>query len=177
MSKALGGAGHEEIRSRKSAGAKPAARTTPIARHWLGDYAARPVTVFQWHGETFSIPPGATRLFANQHCANQMFALGPHLGMQCHVEMTAGNDRHLVRAMGRRSDRTLPTSLACRRPEVMQADRSANASRHAPAVDQFYVGVDQGRYSAESATGLPKRTAGSVAEIAVLDRKIGDRSW
>ena len=51
-------------------------------------FAGQRGTVFQWHGETFSIPPGATRLFANMHCANQMFALGPHLGMQCHVEMT-----------------------------------------------------------------------------------------
>ena len=59
-----------------------------IARHWLGDYAGKVGTVFHWHGETFSIPPGATRLFANQYCTNQMFALGPHLGMQCHVEMT-----------------------------------------------------------------------------------------
>lgn len=59
-----------------------------VARHWLGDYARRPATIFQWHGETFSIPPGATRLLANAYCANQMFALGPHLGMQCHVEMT-----------------------------------------------------------------------------------------
>lgn len=62
--------------------------TDEVASHWLGDYASRQATVFQWHGETFSIPPGATRLFANGHCANQMFALGPHLGMQCHVEMT-----------------------------------------------------------------------------------------
>jgi GMP synthase-like glutamine amidotransferase len=59
-----------------------------IAQHWLGTYAGKIGTVFQWHGETFSIPSGATRLFANQHCANQMFVLGPHLGMQCHVEMT-----------------------------------------------------------------------------------------
>jgi len=59
-----------------------------IARHWLGDYTGKVGTVFHWHGETFSIPPGATRLFANQYCTNQMFALGPHLGMQCHVEMT-----------------------------------------------------------------------------------------
>jgi len=59
-----------------------------IAQHWLGDYAGKVGTVFHWHGETFSIPPGATRLFANQYCTNQMFALGPHLGMQCHVEMT-----------------------------------------------------------------------------------------
>ncbi|NHC05188.1 type 1 glutamine amidotransferase [Azonexus fungiphilus] len=59
-----------------------------IARHWLGELAAQPATVFQWHGETFSIPPGASRLFASAYCANQMYALGPHLGMQCHVEMT-----------------------------------------------------------------------------------------
>lgn len=58
------------------------------ARHWLGSFAGSSSTVFQWHGETFSIPPGAQRLFGNTHCANQMFALGPHLGMQCHVEMT-----------------------------------------------------------------------------------------
>ena len=59
-----------------------------VARHWLGDFAGRPGKVFQWHGETFSIPAGASRLFVNAYCANQMFALGPHLGMQCHVEMT-----------------------------------------------------------------------------------------
>lgn len=59
-----------------------------VARHWLGDYASGSATIFQWHGETFSLPPGATRLLANGYCANQMFALGPHLGMQCHVEMT-----------------------------------------------------------------------------------------
>ncbi|WP_234086014.1 type 1 glutamine amidotransferase [Azonexus sp. R2A61] len=59
-----------------------------VARHWLGDFAGHRGTVFQWHGETFSIPPGATRLFSNAYCANQMYALGPHLGMQCHVEMT-----------------------------------------------------------------------------------------
>ena len=59
-----------------------------VARHWLGDFAGQPGKVFQWHGETFSIPAGASRLFVNAYCANQMFALGPHLGMQCHVEMT-----------------------------------------------------------------------------------------
>lgn len=59
-----------------------------VARHWLGRFAGTSTNIFQWHGETFSIPPGARRILANQHCANQMFALGPHLGMQCHVEMT-----------------------------------------------------------------------------------------
>lgn len=59
-----------------------------IAAHWLGARAGATSTVFQWHGETFSLPEGATRLFSSAHCANQMFVRGPHLAMQCHVEMT-----------------------------------------------------------------------------------------
>jgi GMP synthase-like glutamine amidotransferase len=60
------------------------------ARRWFGPLldATEPPVVFQWHGETFSLPPGAARLMNNSYCVNQMFALGPHLGMQCHVEMT-----------------------------------------------------------------------------------------
>lgn len=58
------------------------------SKHWLGDLAGQSATVFQWHGETFSLPEGAIRLFSNNQCANQMFAIGPHLAMQCHVEMT-----------------------------------------------------------------------------------------
>src|SRR5437763_13014774 len=57
-----------------------------VAREWLGDLQS--LLSFQWHGETFSIPPGATRVMENPHCANQGFALGKHFGMQCHIEMT-----------------------------------------------------------------------------------------
>ena len=58
----------------------------PVARQWFGDVTAFPA--FHWHGETFGIPAGATRILESAHCANQAYALGPHLGMQCHVEMT-----------------------------------------------------------------------------------------
>ena len=57
-----------------------------VAREWLGDVQS--FLSFHWHGETFTIPPGATRVMENPHCANQAFALGKHFGMQCHVEMT-----------------------------------------------------------------------------------------
>ena len=57
-----------------------------VAREWLGDLQS--FESFHWHGETFSIPPGATRVMQNAHCENQAFALGRHFGMQCHVEMT-----------------------------------------------------------------------------------------
>jgi GMP synthase-like glutamine amidotransferase len=87
MSKALGGQVTRNPVKEIGWGEVGGEETTP-ARAWLGPYAGKPVTVFHWHGETFSLPPGASRLFASRHCANQMFALGPHLGMQCHVEMT-----------------------------------------------------------------------------------------
>lgn len=61
------------------------AEPNAAARQWLGD--APVFDVFQWHGETFSIPPGATRLAGSELCDNQMFAIGPSIGMQCHVEM------------------------------------------------------------------------------------------
>jgi GMP synthase-like glutamine amidotransferase len=60
---------------------------TGVASQWFGAELTS-FNSFHWHGETFSIPPGAARIASSPHCANQAFALGPHLGMQCHVEMT-----------------------------------------------------------------------------------------
>jgi GMP synthase-like glutamine amidotransferase len=57
------------------------------ARAWLGDDAA-PI-VFQWHGEAFTLPAGAHLLATNDACPNQAFAIGPHIGMQFHVEVDA----------------------------------------------------------------------------------------
>ncbi|PWB49067.1 MAG: glutamine amidotransferase [Nitrosomonadales bacterium] len=57
-----------------------------IATAWFGAPSA--FNAFHWHGETFSLPSGATLLMSSAHCANQAFALGKHLAMQCHVEMT-----------------------------------------------------------------------------------------
>jgi GMP synthase-like glutamine amidotransferase len=59
-----------------------------LAREWLGT-GVRAFTTFQWHGETFSIPPRGSRILRGEHCANQAYVVaGLHLGMQCHVEMT-----------------------------------------------------------------------------------------
>jgi GMP synthase-like glutamine amidotransferase len=57
------------------------------AAEWFGGQL-KSFDSFHWHGETFSIPPGATRIASSPYCENQAFVLGPHLGMQCHVEMT-----------------------------------------------------------------------------------------
>ena len=58
-----------------------------VARAWF-DAAPSTFLSFHWHGETFSIPAGATRILESPYCANQAYVLGKHLGMQCHVEMT-----------------------------------------------------------------------------------------
>jgi GMP synthase-like glutamine amidotransferase len=57
------------------------------ARPWLGD--TTPMLAFHWHGETFTLPPGATRILESAYCPNQAYVLNDrHIGMQCHVEMT-----------------------------------------------------------------------------------------
>ena len=62
---------------------------TPLAREWFGSDLAE-FTTFQWHGDTFTIPPGGERILTGAHCPNQAYVVdGRHLGLQCHVEMTA----------------------------------------------------------------------------------------
>ncbi len=58
-----------------------------VAKQWFGDVEA--FNSFHWHGETFSLPQGAIHLLASSYCANQAYAMGKHLALQCHVEMTA----------------------------------------------------------------------------------------
>jgi GMP synthase (glutamine-hydrolysing) len=48
-------------------------------------------TVFQWHGDTFEIPKGATRLAESPLCLNQAFRFGSNIyGLQFHIEVTPG---------------------------------------------------------------------------------------
>jgi GMP synthase-like glutamine amidotransferase len=61
---------------------------TACAREWFGMEPAQ-FTTFQWHGDTFTIPPGAERILTGTHCPNQAYVVDDrHLGLQCHVEMT-----------------------------------------------------------------------------------------
>ncbi len=48
------------------------------------------LTVFQWHGDTFDLPPGAVHLAQSPLFRNQAFRIGPQAyGLQFHIEMTA----------------------------------------------------------------------------------------
>lgn len=85
MSKALGG-----VVTRnpvKEIGWLPVQRyDNDMARTWLSALPSS-FEVFHWHGETFSLPPGATALLKSPACANQGFVLGNSLALQCHIEM------------------------------------------------------------------------------------------
>ncbi len=88
------------------------------AQAWFGGLAG--FETFHWHGETFSIPPGAVRLLESDHCTNQAYALGKVFGMQCHVEMTEDMIRQWCRDGA--AEIAASDSPAVQLPEAMQAD-------------------------------------------------------
>lgn len=58
-----------------------------VSNEWLTNFSDN-TKLFHWHGETFSIPDGATAILKSQHCAHQGFVIGNTLALQCHIEMT-----------------------------------------------------------------------------------------
>jgi GMP synthase (glutamine-hydrolysing) len=62
-----------------------AGRASPV-RHLDGALTS----MLHWHGDTFDLPNGATRLASTPACENQAFSWGNHvLGLQCHPEIRA----------------------------------------------------------------------------------------
>ena len=52
---------------------------------------------FHWHGETFTLPDGATRLAGSAACALQAFQYGSRvIGLQCHLETTPADTEALL---------------------------------------------------------------------------------
>jgi len=59
------------------------------ADEWFGEDLDR-FTTFEWHEDVFTVPPGGERILTGTHCPNQAYIVDDrHLGMQCHVEVTA----------------------------------------------------------------------------------------
>ena len=54
--------------------------------------------VFQWHGDTFAIPTGATPIGSTPGCANQGFVKGNSVGIQFHLELTPDALKGLIKA-------------------------------------------------------------------------------
>lgn len=74
---------------------------------------------FHWHGDTFTLPAGATLLARSQACANQAFSVGERiLGLQFHLEVTADN----VRIWTEQGSHELVEAPFIQPPEAMLAD-------------------------------------------------------
>ena len=108
--------------------------TDPATRDWLGDINA--FDAFHWHGETFSIPHGATRILISDFCANQAFVMGPHLGLQCHVEMTEAMIRLWCRQW---ADECAAASASVLTPEQMMAHVEQRLTAMRVAADRLYT--------------------------------------
>ena len=106
----------------------------PVADGWLNGLPHE-FEVFHWHGETFSIPPGATRILGSRDCANQAFVLGNTLGFQCHVEMTADLVREWARVG---SDELAAVCATVQDAPAMTADLETRVPRLQKIADVFY---------------------------------------
>jgi GMP synthase (glutamine-hydrolysing) len=76
----------------------PVTRSLEAAAHAVDHLVARGIRVLHWHGETFDLPYGATRLLSTPLYPNQAFEAGPHcLALQFHPEATRrGLERWLI---------------------------------------------------------------------------------
>jgi len=106
------------------------------ARAWFGE--VQEFDAFHWHGETFSLPPAATLLLSSAHCAHQAFALGPHLGMQCHVEMTEAMIRDWC-TIGAEEIASAARSPAVQSMEAIQAQMTGKLPALKAVARQLYT--------------------------------------
>lgn len=106
-----------------------------VAREWFGELQA--FEAFHWHGETFTIPPGATRVLGSALCPNQGFALGKHFGLQCHVEMTGELVRNWCE-LGRSEIEQSASSPGVQPPEEIQRDLARRVAALHQTADLVY---------------------------------------
>ena len=141
LSKALGG--RVRANREKEFGWLPVARVdSPQTESWLAGLPPR-FEVFHWHGETFSLPAGATHLLRSRYCRNQAFVLGKNLGLQCHIEMTPALVRRWARDGAAEIARALPAA-GVQRPAQMRISLPERAARLNRIADVFYTRWIQG---------------------------------
>jgi GMP synthase-like glutamine amidotransferase len=109
---------------------------TPVASEW----SAGPTFLsYHWHGETFSIPQGAHRIWSSVHCGNQAFVIGPHVGMQCHIEITGEMIDAWCETGAHEIERNVSRSPAVQRPEEMRENLEQRLAALHCVADRVYA--------------------------------------
>lgn len=107
----------------------------PVATHWFGPI--HQCQMFHWHGETFDIPATATLILSSVECHHQGYALGKHLALQCHVEMTEEMVADWASA-GLQEIAEAEDSPAVQSAKSMQQDLPARIAELRQVADQLY---------------------------------------
>lgn len=105
------------------------ASTDPLFHNLNGE-----MDVFQWHGDTFTIPDNGVHLAASRLCANQAFRYGQNAyGLQFHLEVTAPMVRSWLDAY---ADEIATMENVDRNKILMQAESCAAVYNN--QADRFY---------------------------------------
>jgi len=110
----------------------------PDGREWFG--TANVFQAFQWHGDTYSLPPGAKQLAGNTAAEQQAFlflgpAGNPVLGLQFHLEWTEDMAKEALAEPGVAP----PASPFVQTPEEILSDPSLFET----ARERFYALMDR----------------------------------
>ena len=85
----------------KEIGWFPVTLTSEAAASPLFARFPQQVPAFHWHGDTFSIPPGAVRLAASDGCDNQAFRYGRNVvALQFHWDYSLRSVETMIRHCG-----------------------------------------------------------------------------
>jgi len=87
------------------------------------------LTVYQWHGDTFPLPPGAVHLARSAACEHQAFLSADRLlGLQFHLEATPES---LAALVSNCADEIVPGPFVQDAATMLAADRAAYAGINA----------------------------------------------
>lgn len=120
---------------RKEIGWYPLMREPGADHDLLCELFGQTETVFQWHGDTFALPNGATRLFSSPLCQEQGFRYRDNVyGLQFHVEVTEAMIRAWMQTPANKVElsslRGMIDPLAIRRQSPRHITRLHELSRH-----------------------------------------------
>ena len=122
-----------------------------LAEAWLGPLAEADIEWFQWHGDTFELPPDATNFLASDLCSRQAYVIErpgfAHLGMQFHCEMTADLVSEWVGQDGQaeiEAERRASGGPGVQSPEEIRRDARQRAVLLQSAAAQLYLRWSRG---------------------------------
>lgn len=115
-----------------------------------------PENIFQWHGDTFTLPHGAKHLAESEACTNQAFRFGESVyGLQFHLEVDpALIERWLRTPVHLREIAKLGTTVD---PEKIRADTARFMARSAVLSDAFFGEFIERFYRLRRRVVLPSR--------------------